>query len=417
MHLSLQTNKKRGGYTAIMTPANPPKLYFPGLNGLRFIAAFSVFFAHANHFFKFLGGDAIEAYFTKVLGHAGVGLFFVISGYLITYLLLIEKENYQRINMGNFYVRRILRIWPLYYFVLIITMIVLPLFFHDEIFSLRGISDVRSFLLFILFMPFVSMCIYPTNFMANILWSVGVEEMYYIFWPVIIQSAKKISLGLFAILLIGFTGIRAVITYLPYKVHTAHAALKTMSDIMSLISFDHMLIGGMMAFIALRMPRVLAFVRYRAIFAGSLILLLCYLFIGYDSFYFGINPIVQYILDPLIFAALCAIIVANVTHDTALSSVLETKFFFFMGQISYGFYVYHSIVLYLLIQVMLHMFGMSKTGLPLEISLYIAGFALTTFVSYISYHYFEARFLRFKKKFTIIVSGNEARPGGDPDSK
>jgi peptidoglycan/LPS O-acetylase OafA/YrhL len=80
------------------------KVYFPNLNGLRFFAAFSVMLYH------FFGEGLIN-------GHYGVVLFFVLSGFLITYLLFEEKEKFGKIEIKKFYFRRILRIWPLYYLV------------------------------------------------------------------------------------------------------------------------------------------------------------------------------------------------------------------------------------------------------------------------------------------------------------
>jgi peptidoglycan/LPS O-acetylase OafA/YrhL len=392
-----------------MQPKSSPKLYFPGLNGLRFIAAFAVFFGHTNLFIKFVGAKAIDAYIMAQLGNAGVGLFFVISGYLITYLLLVEKETYQKIALGNFYARRILRIWPLYYWVMFIALLIIPLCFYDPAFSLRGVSDFRSFILFALFLPFLSMCIFPSNILANILWSVGVEEMYYLFWPLIIQSAKKLTLSLFLAMLIVFLALKAVFTYLPYKVHAAHDFFQIISNCFVSVRFDHMLIGGMMAYIVLHKPDLMKVFKNRIAFFLSFLLILYYLFIGFNSFYFGLNPIIRYMIDPIIFASLCAVIVVNITHDLGLSDPMEGQFFFFMGQISYGFYVYHSIVLFLLIRVLVYGLGMDRQGITFALILYGAGFVLTTLISYISYHYFESKFLAFKKRFTTIISGNDAR--------
>jgi peptidoglycan/LPS O-acetylase OafA/YrhL len=99
------------------------KIYLPGLNGLRAIAAFGVLFSHVN-----LG---IEAYGlpirkTSDLAGFGVTIFFALSGFLITYLLLKEKEQFNTINIKNFYVRRILRIWPLYFLFIGIGFLVDP---------------------------------------------------------------------------------------------------------------------------------------------------------------------------------------------------------------------------------------------------------------------------------------------------
>lgn len=91
------------------------KVYFKGLNGLRIIAALLVFFSHVEYVKQLIGLDnhfAIHIF--KVAGGSGVDLFFCISGFLITFLLIAEKERMNSIVLKDFYIRRILRIWPLY---------------------------------------------------------------------------------------------------------------------------------------------------------------------------------------------------------------------------------------------------------------------------------------------------------------
>src|SRR6266446_4521409 len=88
------------------------KVHFPNLTGLRFFAAMSVLIYH------FYGLEVLN-------GHYGVILFFVLSGFLITYLLLEEHDMYGTISLRQFYIRRILRIWPLYYWAIILSFIFL----------------------------------------------------------------------------------------------------------------------------------------------------------------------------------------------------------------------------------------------------------------------------------------------------
>src|ERR1700741_1011871 len=102
------------------------KVYFPGLNGLRFIAVAVVIISHVFQLCKLLKiettNKALSAYFP---GKFGVILFFVLSGFLITYLLLKEEEVTGRISIRDFYKRRILRIWPLYFLIVIICFFIL----------------------------------------------------------------------------------------------------------------------------------------------------------------------------------------------------------------------------------------------------------------------------------------------------
>ena len=102
-----------------------PKIFFKGLNELRAIAALAVLFHHVELFknkegFSSLLNFKYSSYLISHIGRNGVNLFFVLSGFLITFLLLQEKENNSTIMLKKFFLRRIFRIWPLYYFILII---------------------------------------------------------------------------------------------------------------------------------------------------------------------------------------------------------------------------------------------------------------------------------------------------------
>ena len=123
-----------------------PRVYFPGLNGIRFLAALAVMICHmemTKHWFhepniytvSFVGG---------VLGDIGVILFFVLSGFLITYLLLQEQQDLGTIKIKQFYIRRILRIWPLYYMVILLGLFVLPFLPETKGRSLEEIDAVRA---------------------------------------------------------------------------------------------------------------------------------------------------------------------------------------------------------------------------------------------------------------------------------
>ncbi|MCA9073906.1 MAG: acyltransferase [Planctomycetaceae bacterium] len=106
------------------------KVFFGGLNELRAVAAFSVVVHHVE-LYKARSGfpslfDTSLAPLVMFLGEHGVNLFFVLSGFLITYLLLVERDDRGRIDTMRFYVRRTLRIWPLYYLLVLVTFFVVP---------------------------------------------------------------------------------------------------------------------------------------------------------------------------------------------------------------------------------------------------------------------------------------------------
>ncbi|HNQ93994.1 MAG TPA: acyltransferase [Anaerolineales bacterium] len=103
-----------------MSLETKPRFYLPELDGLRFIAFLLVFIHNANPILKrtFLERFSEYSWF-------GVDLFFCLSGFLITKLLVMEHRQTGKINFRNFYIRRILKIWPLYFFYLILGSIII----------------------------------------------------------------------------------------------------------------------------------------------------------------------------------------------------------------------------------------------------------------------------------------------------
>jgi peptidoglycan/LPS O-acetylase OafA/YrhL len=158
---------------------------FPAFDGLRAIAAALVFTFH-------FGGPAWQ----WTIGWTGVHLFFVLSGFLITTLLLREEERYRRISLRGFYIRRLFRIMPVYFVVLAATY---------ALAHLSGTGDqVRKSLFHYLFLmnEFA-----PTNAFLHT-WTIGIEQKFYIFWPLIafalITGAfrKRLALTVVAILVL-----------------------------------------------------------------------------------------------------------------------------------------------------------------------------------------------------------------------
>jgi peptidoglycan/LPS O-acetylase OafA/YrhL len=157
------------------------RIYFKNLNALRFIAATLVIFHHVEQYKlwaklpNIFGHPTIDA-----LGHKAVSFFFVLSGFLITYLLMVENTQTGKIDVRNFYIRRILRIWPLYYFIVLLCLFVLPNIFDlsvlgSQIYT-KHFPIVTSLLLLVL--PNVVRLFQPGIVGGNQLWSIGVEEQF-----------------------------------------------------------------------------------------------------------------------------------------------------------------------------------------------------------------------------------------------
>ena len=161
---------------------NEKPIHLTGLNGLRAMAAISVMFSHI--FQKTFGDWGVTGLTIPVFG-GGVTLFFVISGFLITYLLLKELKITNQVDIKRFYLRRILRIWPLYYGYLFVAIILL--------FGFGLSSDIlnKNLLYYLFFSANVPFFFGNGIWIIVHYWSIGVEEQFYLFWPWLIKISKK----------------------------------------------------------------------------------------------------------------------------------------------------------------------------------------------------------------------------------
>jgi peptidoglycan/LPS O-acetylase OafA/YrhL len=223
------------------------EVYFPNLNGLRFLAALMVMLHHfelSEHISKdtFYGRSVIA------IGKLGVILFFTLSGFLLTYLLLKEKKETGTVKIRNFYVRRILRIWPLYYLVVFASLYFLN---HINFLSnpaLGVISDHNFFerqFFFILMLPNIAFAFGYNLPYADQAWSIGVEEQFYVFWPLLFKKMKntfKLLTGVIIIYILIKLGCLLIKTIWPGS-FTTH-----LYYLVYLSSFDSMAFGGLAAF-------------------------------------------------------------------------------------------------------------------------------------------------------------------------
>ncbi len=190
------------------------KVFFPNLNGIRFLAAFAVFLHHFEQYRYIFGLDHFfHIPFFDGIGKLAVVCFLVLSGFLITFLFMEEKHVKSTINLKKFYIRRILRIWPVYFFLVIVGFIVLPRFsvFHVPDWSEHLSSNFYiKFLFYLMILPnlIASFTLPIPNLTQS--WSLGTEDQFYLAWPFIIKKSQK--------LLRWFVGIIVVYYNSPQKI-------------------------------------------------------------------------------------------------------------------------------------------------------------------------------------------------------
>jgi peptidoglycan/LPS O-acetylase OafA/YrhL len=370
------------------------RIYFPELDGLRFFAFLSVYFFHGGVtpgiLASLIGTRAARAF--RENGGFGVQLFFILSGYLITTLLLREEARFGRIDLRAFWIRRILRIWPLYYLILIIGFGVIPLldgWARTPRYGEMLRQHVPAFLAFLgnWSMIFVG----PLPDWLSILWSVCVEEQFYVFVPLLIAVVPpSYRRPVVAVLIAAAVAARY------------YCAQKYASDLMivfnSVTQLDTLLSGVMLALCLgwnRDRPRLRGVVRW--------LQWPFYLFLGW----FFCQPSLAHVtlwhrtLD-YVWVWLCGvgIVVIAVWGQGWLRAALSYSRVVWLGKISYGLYMYHEVALWARAWLLNYLRWFPNK----EELLTIGAFALTIVLAALSYHYYERRFLELKRGWTRVAS-------------
>lgn len=376
------------------------RIYFKNLNALRFFAATMVIFHHVEQYKRWAGLPNIFGQTTiDALGHKAVSFFFVLSGFLITYLLLAEEKKTGDINIRNFYVRRILRIWPLYFLIVIACLYIIPNVFdlsalRPDVLENFSLSAVLLFLV----LPNVLRMIVPSVVGGNQLWSIGVEEQFYLIWPVAVRWFFKRLLGF----LLLFIAVKFAVT-LAFELWEATSGLKFASAIYRfwvLLQIEQMAIGAIGAWLLFeKKKKALSFIYNRFTMVVSLALVAA-------LFVIPVHHWAIHYVEALLFV----ILIMNLSTNPAIKLSLETRMFTALGNISYGIYMYHTLCITVCLY-LLRAFDLEKNNYTLfNVALYAGSIILSISIAYLSYEFFEKKFIDLKEKFMVVKSGKEADP-------
>jgi peptidoglycan/LPS O-acetylase OafA/YrhL len=393
------------------------KEYFKGLDSLRFFAALAVFFTHVELIKKFTGfgshwidpEERITKFtvFQSVMSKEidplspliayssalGVVFFFVLSGFLITFLLLKEKEQNNSIAIKKFYLRRALRIWPLYYLIFILGFFVLPYF---DFFAVPGQDNFfqqnfwGNLLLYACFMPNLAFAIYTTA-VPNIgqSWSIGVEEQFYLLWPLLIRKSKNV---LKSILWIAGTIITLKGLILLSAPFVKIESLIVLKKFLAMSKLECMALGGLGAYFLFHKKEQLLHIIYKPLSQILSVIMIPILI------YF-IPTALEDILH-LLFSISFLVIILNVAGNEKSLLKFENRVLQYLGRISYGFYMFHVMCIVFTIHTLDKYIGLNNDiTTPQHILLYGISFLLTVAVSSLSYHIFEMAFIRLKDKY------------------
>lgn len=380
------------------------RVYFPNLNAIRFFAALLVIIHHIERTkYKFdLPNVYTNSFIGGVFGQVGIILFFVLSGFLITYLLLEEYRYSGTISIKGFYMRRVLRIWPLYYLIIILGLYILP---HIAFMYMPGYTEYvgnnlgAKSALYLTFFSNIAHILYEHVPYSSQTWSVGVEEQFYLIWPLLMLfaiSRKKIVTVLLSFICI-YLVLKAIIVY-------RYAMDMNNIDSMNLwlywdhFSIDCMAIGAIGAYLLFfKKERVLNFLFNRYVQFTVYAVLAVVILRGWTVPWFNKE----------FYAIMFVVVILNLAANPKTVLNLEYKPLNYLGKISYGLYMYHNIMIMIVLKLVL------ITGL-FNVSSLIGGVVFHVFclmasilISALSYEYFEKRILKMKTKYTIVHSGKK----------
>jgi peptidoglycan/LPS O-acetylase OafA/YrhL len=345
--------------------------YYKPLDGVRGIAALMVMWFH----FNWTGDSTLIKFIkkTSVFGQTGVTLFFVLSGFLITRILLSNKQNSQHYFL-NFYIRRSLRIFPLYFLYLFIYYFIIPLVFHYPA------------------VPFSQQVYYWTylqNFARTFgwggvgpdhFWSLAVEEHFYLFWPFVIYFMGLKNIKRTALFLIGLSILlRVVLVHAGYPVFY-----------WTFTNMDSLAMGSLMA--VLESENALTG-KTNSVYLKIVTYGLFPILIPLWGFYGGAdNPAIQ-VIKPLVIISIYYLLIFSVIRpqrNEVLKRFFSNRLLLLTGKISYGLYVFHPLIFWIL----------SRTFLADHLLLnLVASFVLSYGVALASFYLYEKPLLTLKKKF------------------
>ena len=364
------------------------RFYRPELDLLRF-GAFLIIFVH--HSFPIPAGSGLANRLLETVkeGSAlGVPLFFFLSAYLITELLLREKEKTGAISLKSFYIRRVLRIWPLYFGALALT-VAISLFSSTT--SIRHVSP-EAILAFLFFRGnwWFGMG-KPDLLYFGVLWSITVEEQFYLILPLLARSVSKRTLaytsGAIWLAAQGFTWYAAAVwgmgsRYLRTNSMTVFQYFAL--GILACLFLDHAIPQRTKAYRSL-MGIAGVFLFYWGEWLFRVIAIPGREIPSHVLAEFSINAVGV----SMIFFAILGVRLGSVGGALA-----------HLGRLSYGLYVFHFAIAFTVRQLAVGM-GIHRNLVLLDWGISLP---LTIGAAQLSYLYFESPFLRLKERFEVIKS-------------
>jgi peptidoglycan/LPS O-acetylase OafA/YrhL len=372
--------------------------FFQGLNALRFIAAYLVVIHHAEQIRLKYGLFNLKEFTIFNNGGIAVTFFFVLSGFLITFLLLKEEKKTGDISVRNFYIRRVLRIWPLYFLLVLIGTVLLPVILNIFNYSYEmPYSFGETIGYFIFFMPFVVNILHGTH-LLDPLWSIGVEEIYYLMWAPLTKIFKKYLLSLILSVLF----IKIILMTLS-KIGIFNSVVV---QLIGLLKFEAMAIGALGAYYVYHTERTIEsrwfFSKWVQIIVLLFIVLKFFLAntLHKSSIFYTVffeTPVISELILMIVFCWTIISISLNKNSFVKLSN----KTLDYLGDISYGIYMYHMLTIFAIVLFLKNFLNGLNPSLSTIVFYIIVTFCIIL-ISGLSKKIFENKFLDLKKKFERV---------------
>lgn len=366
------------------------KIFFPNLDGLRFFSFLIVFFAHS--FSTQHAYIKQEPWYQLIKvrmfsdGDIGVSFFFVLSGFLISYILLKEQERNGTINIKSFYMRRILRIWPLYYLIVVFGFLIFPML---KTYFGQVPQESADPLLCSTFLNNFDRIINgkPDAAALGGLWTIAIEEQFYLLWPLLffITPPRYYQFIFMAVLVLSTL----------FRVFYGE---KNVIDLHTVGVITDMAIGGLGAYLILHnswfVNRIEGLSRYAIAMAYISILI----FLAFKKELFSNETML--VLKRIILASVFLVIILEQNYArNSLFKIGNWKLVSTLGKYTYGLYCFHVIGI-LMSVTLLQKFSLNQHSWQLWLLEVPMSFAMSVILSWLSYHYFESWFLRLKAQFS-----------------
>jgi peptidoglycan/LPS O-acetylase OafA/YrhL len=361
--------------------------YDQGIDVVRFVAFFLVFIHH----FVYKGGNSIsepsKSYWSNTyldsisfFGSEGVTIFFCLSGFLLSRILIGELSKTGNLNVRSFYIRRILRIWPLYYAFIIFCLLMTPLLGNQTIRS----SELPYLLSFSY--NWHQLYVGDSRGMAAILWSISVEEQIYLILPLLLMLFYKWSLTKLGILLI-VAGYICRILFFSNDLGLYRNTFSYMSTIG---------IGMLFAIYEIKI-RLWFFNHKRSVKFMSIVFIIVYVLLFKTVF--SDNFLSIFAFDLTAITTIFLLLIFGETREKRTSPFLKLLAYF--GRRTYGMYIFHWPILALMVSRDIffdELIGISIQGI-------VFAFIFVVLISSLSYRFFEKPFLDLRKKYQFIKVG------------